>query len=254
MRFACLGSGSKGNCWVIEAGDTRVMIDCGFAMRETAQRLERLGLSPEQIDGVAITHEHSDHVRGVARFAARYGCPVWLTHGSYTMIGPREEIANARIIDSHAEFRIGGLALQAFPVPHDAREPVQYVVSGEARKFGLLTDAGHVTEHMISMLEECDAVAIECNHDVEMLHQGGYPQALKARILGRYGHLDNAVSATLLKRIAHPRMQHVVAAHLSEENNTPDLARCSLAEVMDCSSDWIGVADQYNGLEWREIA
>jgi phosphoribosyl 1,2-cyclic phosphodiesterase len=254
MRFASLGSGSKGNAWLVEAETTRVMLDCGFGVRETAARLQRLGVEPEDIAAVVVTHEHSDHVRGAAAFANRYGARVWLTHGCRVMLEASGEVPERLgLVDSHAEFAIGGLSLRPFPVPHDAREPVQFVVSDGARRWGLLTDAGHVTDYMVAMLDGCDALALECNHDVERLRRGSYPAALKARILGRYGHLDNAAAAGLLARIGRDRLQHVVAAHLSEENNTPELARAALAEALGCSPDWVGVADQAGGLAWRAI-
>ena len=148
---------------------------------------------------------------------------------------------------------MGELEFQPFPVPHDAREPVQYVVSDGARRWGLLTDAGHVTGHMISVLEDCHALTLECNHDVDRLRRGSYPARLKARILGRYGHLDNGAAAQLLGRLSTAGLQHIVAAHLSEENNTPELARAALAGALGCEPEWIGVASQSEGLGWRTI-
>jgi phosphoribosyl 1,2-cyclic phosphodiesterase len=254
MRFASLGSGSKGNAWLVESGNTRVMIDCGFAARETTLRLQRLGLEPEQIDAIAITHEHSDHVRGAAGFSARSGARVLMTHGTFAVAGANAAFGPVSLIDISEPIQVGDLALQAYTVPHDAREPVQYVVSDGAHRFALLTDAGHITEHMVSMLQGCEAIAIECNHDVGMLQRGAYPPALKSRILGRYGHLDNGVAAGLLGRVAHGRLQHVVAAHLSEENNTPRLAQAALAASLGCAEDWIAVADQQTGVEWRQIS
>lgn len=254
MRFACLGSGSKGNAWLVQAAGAAVMLDCGFSLRETVRRLDRLGQPPEAIDAVLLTHEHSDHMRGVAAFSRHYGVEVRLTHGCLAMLSAMGELpARAVVIDSHADFALGGLRIRSYTVPHDAREPVQYVVSEGVRRFGLLTDAGHVTGHMEEMLHGCQALAVECNHDTDMLMRGRYPAALKRRILGRYGHLDNGAAADLLARVRHPDLQHVVAAHLSEENNTPELARASLAAALDSSADRIDVAGQESGLEWREI-
>ncbi len=254
MRFACLGSGSQGNAWLVESGQTRVLIDCGFAARETEARLARLGVEADSLAAILLTHEHSDHGRGAKAFSRRHGCPVWLTHGCRAMLEAVDALPGAvRMIDSHAAFAIGELEFQPFPVPHDAREPVQFRVSDGARHWGLLTDAGHVTAHMAEMLGGCHALALECNHDVDQLRQGRYPATLKARILGRYGHLDNQAAAGLLGRVAHAGLQHVVAAHLSEENNDPALARAALAGALGCESEWIGVADQQDGLEWRTI-
>lgn len=254
MRFASLGSGSKGNAWLVERGSTRVLVDCGFGLREMGGRLARLGLGPEDVTAILLTHEHSDHARGAARFSARHGCPVWLTHGSRTMVeAAGMPLEHVREVDSDGAFGIGELEFSPFPVPHDAREPVQYVVSDGARRWGLLTDAGHVTAHMVAMLDGCDALALECNHDVDRLRRGSYPASLKKRILGQYGHLDNSAAADLLGRLDRRHLQHVVAAHLSEENNTPDLARQALAGVLACEPDWVGVANQAEGLAWRSI-
>lgn len=253
MRFACLGSGSKGNAWLIEAGATRVLLDCGFAQREAVRRLARLEVEADSIDAIVVTHEHGDHGRGVAAFAARHGATVHVTHGCHAMLTANAGLGAARIIDSHAPFAIGDLTLQPYPVPHDAREPVQFTFADGARKLAVLTDVGHVTGHMRDQLRDCDGLVIECNHDVEKLRAGNYPAALKARILGPFGHLDNAAGAELLAAVAHPKLQHVVAAHLSEENNTPDLARAALAGALGCAADWIGVAGQETGLEWRSL-
>lgn len=254
MRFASLGSGSRGNAWLVDSGSVLVMLDCGFGLREITTRLERLGVAADAVSAVVITHEHADHARGAARFAARYGCSVWLTHGCYAMLQAMGQAPErVQMVDSHTPFAIGDLEILPFPVPHDAREPVQYSVSDGNVRLGVLTDAGHVTEHMVQSLNGCHALALECNHDTDRLRLGGYPPGLKARILGRYGHLDNQAAAGLLARVDHSRLQHVVAAHLSEENNTPELARAALAGVLGCGPEEIGVADQNTGLDWRDI-
>jgi phosphoribosyl 1,2-cyclic phosphodiesterase len=254
VRFACLGSGSKGNAWLVQAGRTRVMVDCGFGPREAARRLARLGVAVEAVDAILVTHEHSDHGRGAARLSARAGCPVWMSHGSQVMLAAAGEGPEAvRVIPDHGAFPLGDLEITPYPVPHDAREPMQFVFSDGRARFGLLTDAGHVTPHVEAVLADCDALALECNHDVAMLEAGAYPLALKRRILGRYGHLDNQAAAALLGRVAGARLKHVVAAHLSQENNRPELARAALAGALGCTPDWIAVADQEEGLDWRDI-
>jgi phosphoribosyl 1,2-cyclic phosphodiesterase len=255
MRFACLGSGSRGNAWVVEAGDTRLMLDCGFGFRETERRLGRLGLSIGDVSGLLLTHEHTDHVRGAASFAARSGCPVWLTHGCLAMLeAAGERIERVHLVDTRAAFPVDGAEVTPYPVPHDAREPIQFVVSDGRVRFGLLTDAGHVTDHMQAQLDGCDALAVECNHDIDTLRGGSYPVFLKERILGRYGHLDNEAAAGLVEGMHQGRLKHVVAAHLSEENNTPELAQVALARALGCDPDWVGVADQITGLGWRDIS
>ncbi len=254
MRFGCLGSGSKGNAWLVHAGDTRVMVDCGFGPREAVKRLARLGVEVNSLDAILVTHEHGDHGRGAAQLASKARCSVWLTQGTHAMLEAIDIAPLAvRIVDGLQKFAIGDLEITPYPVPHDAREPMQFVFSDGASRFGLLTDAGHITPHMETVLGGCDALALECNHDVARLEAGSYPIALKRRILGRYGHLDNEAAAILLQKIAGSGLKHVVAAHLSEHNNSPELARAALAGVLGCGHDWIGVADQETGLDWREI-
>lgn len=251
IRFASLGSGSKGNALLVESGSTRVLLDCGFGPREVMTRLARLGVAAESIDAVLVTHEHADHVGGAARCAARYGWVVHASHGTAAAATQLDEIT-VRRFDSHTSFVIGDLEIQPYPVPHDAREPTQFVFSDGAQKLGVLTDTGMVTPHIVAMLTECAALVLECNHDVAMLANGRYPPPLKRRIAGDFGHLDNAAAADLLRSIGGQHLRHVIAAHLSEENNTPELAREALARALGCTMDWIGVATQTEGFAWRE--
>jgi phosphoribosyl 1,2-cyclic phosphodiesterase len=251
VRFASLGSGSRGNALVVDAGGTRVLVDCGFGPRNLAARLGRLGLEPEDIDAILVTHEHSDHLAGVSPCARRHDLDVYLTYG--TLSAARFDGVSVRVIDSHMSFAIGDLEIRPFPVPHDAREPAQFVFSDGSACLGILTDAGRVTPHMAAMLGRCDALVLECNHDAGMLASGRYPEHLKRRIAGPYGHLDNATAAELLAQLDTGRVKHVIAAHLSQENNRPDLARAALAEVLGCQPGWIGLADQDDGCDWRQL-
>lgn len=253
MRFASLGSGSRGNALLVEAGNTRVLIDAGFGPREMSRRLARLNLAGEDVDAVLVTHEHSDHVGGVFACAQRFAWTVLLTHGTLSACRPDRAHERTTIIDSHEPFSVGDLGIHPFPVPHDAREPVQFVLTDGAGRLGVLTDAGHVTSHMVAMLDGCDAVVLECNHDAEMLAQGSYPPALKRRIGSPWGHLDNDAAASLLGRMDVSRLRHVVAAHLSEQNNSPLLARAALAAVLGCAPEWIGIATQPEGFGWRDL-
>jgi phosphoribosyl 1,2-cyclic phosphodiesterase len=254
MRFASLGSGSEGNGLVVECGDTRVLIDCGFSVRDTSARLARLGLAPTDLTAILVTHEHSDHVGGVPAFAARHGIAVWATFGTLAAVADRfEGMERVYGFDGHETFAIGALAITPVPVPHDAREPVQYVIGDGAHHLGVLTDLGVSTAHVEACLTGCDALVLECNHDVDLLEKGSYPRPLKQRIAGRLGHLDNGAAAELLRNIDTSRLVHIVAAHLSRENNTPELARTALCGALGCSGDWIGIADQAQGFDWREL-
>jgi phosphoribosyl 1,2-cyclic phosphodiesterase len=254
MRFASLGSGSEGNGLVVESGSTRVLIDCGFGVRNTAVRLARLGLEPSSLSAILVTHEHSDHIGGVPAFAARHGIPVWATFGTLAAVSVRfEGMTHVYGFDSHEGFAIGALEITPIPVPHDAREPVQYVVGDGGHRLGLLTDLGVSTAHVEESLSGCDALVLECNHDLEMLENGDYPYPLKQRIAGRLGHLHNEAAAGILSRIDTSRLTHIIAAHLSRQNNTPDLARTALASALECAPDWIGIAEQATGFDWREL-
>jgi len=254
MRFASLGSGSQGNGLIVEAGSTRVLLDCGFSLNETVFRLGRCGLMPDDLDAIVVTHEHDDHIGGVARFAARYEIPVYLTHGTLTAAGAaRGQLQDVAVIDSHTVLAIGDLELQPYPVPHDAREPAQFVFGDGAARLGVLTDVGTPTAHIRSVLSGVDALVLECNHDAQLLANSAYPPWLKRRIGGRLGHLDNASAASLVADLDCSRLQHVVAAHLSQQNNTPALAREALANALKCTPDWIRTATQDDGFGWLDI-
>jgi len=254
MRFCCLGSGSDGNGLIVESGSTRILVDCGFSVNETVQRLARHGILPSSLAGIVVTHEHADHIGGVPRFAARFDLPVWLTYGTLATVNGRFDCVGAiHPFDSHGAFAIGDIAVAPIIVPHDAREPVQYVFGDGARRLGLLTDIGMPTPHVIECLSGCDALVIECNHDAQMLADGDYPFALKQRIAGRHGHLDNDATASLLRAIDCTRLQHLFAAHLSKQNNTPELARAAVSAALNCAAEWIGIAEQETGFGWRDI-
>ena len=253
MRFASLGSGSEGNGLVVESGGTCVLIDCGFGVRNAAVRLARLGLAPSSLTAILVTHEHSDHIGGVPAFAARHGIPVWATFGTLAEVSIRfEGMTQVYGFDSHERFAIDALEIMPIPVPHDAREPVQYVIGDGTRRVGVLTDIGVSTVHVEASLSGCDALVLECNHDVDMLENGDYPYPLKQRIGGRLGHLSNEAAGAILTQIDTTRLTHIIAAHLSQQNNTPELARGALATALGCEPEWIGIADQATGFAWRE--
>jgi phosphoribosyl 1,2-cyclic phosphodiesterase len=254
MRFALLGSGSEGNALLVESAEVRLLVDCGFGLAETETRLARLGVALEQLDAILVTHEHGDHAGGVARVAAKARAPVYLTHGTHASLPSALAAAQIRIIDSHTPFALRDVLIKPYPVPHDAREPVQFVFESGGARLALLTDVGGLTPHIEHMLSGCNAVVLECNHDAQMLRDGPYPASLKARVAGRTGHLDNAAAAALLQRIDSSRLSCLVAAHLSVTNNRPALAQQALANVLNCVPDWIAVADQALGLGWRDVA
>lgn len=252
MRFASLGSGSRGNGTLVEQGDTCLLIDCGFSVRETERRLARLGKSAEQLAAVLVTHEHGDHISGVGALARKYGLPVWATRGTVAAdrLGEGVDVAT---FCSHSHFAIGDVEVQPFPVPHDAREPSQFVFSNGDRRLGLLTDVGSYTPHIEACLSGCEALILECNHERSLLENGDYPFPLKLRVGGELGHLSNAQAAEIMTRLDTTQLGQLVAAHLSEKHNTAELARLALSEALDCEAEWIAVAEQEAGLDWRDV-
>ncbi|MFO7593098.1 MAG: MBL fold metallo-hydrolase [Pseudomonadota bacterium] len=255
MRFALLGSGSKGNASLVESGQTRLLIDCGFSVKELEGRMARLGVEADSIDAVLVTHEHNDHLAGVGAFARKYGKPVWLTAGTAKgAAGRLGLLPQCRLLNCHREFAIGDLQVTPFPVPHDAREPCQFVFTNGDKRLGLLTDSGRSTQHIEQQLSACDALILESNHDTGMLRKGPYPPRLQARVGGELGHLSNDQAAAILQRIDCSSLQHLVAAHLSEKNNLPELATSALSEALGCEPEWIALAHQTSGLDWREIS
>ncbi|MBK1632721.1 hypothetical protein CKO31_18620 [Thiohalocapsa halophila] len=256
MRFAVLGSGSRGNATLVECDGTRVLLDCGFPLRDIEQRLAAIDVRPDELTAVVVTHEHGDHVAGVPRLARRYGLEVWATPGTWKVtcasVGRRagaEDVQRLRLFPSHARrLRIGALTLHPIPVPHDAREPCQFVFEGDGRRLGVLTDAGTVTPRMCDALRECDALLLEANHDPELLRSGPYPPSLQRRVGGAFGHLSNAQAAALLERVHHRRLGKLLLSHLSQQNNRPDLVRSAMRGV---SSDLdISIAEQDSGTGW----
>jgi phosphoribosyl 1,2-cyclic phosphodiesterase len=253
MRFLCLGSGSKGNATLIECGATRVLVDCGFAGKEAERRLAQVGVLPAELDAILVTHEHGDHVRGVRTLAARFGIDVWTTPGTWRQAGGNA-LPGLRLFSGHqAGFRIGDLAVTPFPVPHDAREPCQFVFECAGLRLGMLTDAGHVTSHVRDLLRECDSLMLECNHDSEMLRSGPYPPALQARVGGRFGHLSNDQAAELLDALPLGRLHHLVVAHVSAKNNDPGLVRERLNQVSVDLEQRTTLADQDRPGPWLAV-
>lgn len=258
MRFCSLGSGSTGNALVVEAAGgatvTRLLVDCGFSLRELDARLARAGLRAAQLDAVFVTHEHGDHVGAVLALARRERLPVWMSHGTWQAIGrPALDHGLLRFARDGEPVAVGDLELRPYTVPHDAAEPLQLRCGDGASVLGVLTDVGVPTPHVLAHLERCDALLLECNHDPALLAQSRYPASLKARIGGRWGHLANDAAAAVLAACRHGGLRHVVAAHLSEENNRPELAAAALAAACGGASQDIVVAHPRHGADWLDL-
>lgn len=253
LRFASLGSGSRGNATLIEQGQTLLMVDNGFSVRQTRSRLDRLGRSPEQITAILVTHEHADHSTGVEAFARKYDIPVWASHGTAMALKWVSDSDRVQCFDSHQSFMIESITVRPVAVPHDAREPTQFVFQHEAQKLGVLTDVGSITPHIRQAFSGCDALLLECNYDPQMLNSGPYPPALKNRVAGDWGHLSNQQAAGFLSELDQSRLQRMVLAHLSEKNNQPDLALHAIQSQLANPQMAIHVADQELGFDWQEI-
>lgn len=250
MRFASLGSGSQGNGLIVEHDGYRILVDCGFGLADTARRLARLELEPGDLHAIVVTHEHDDHAGGVARLAAKYRLPVWMTPGTLRGMEGFFSGCDVRPIDGYRPFSMGSMQVSPYPVPHDAREPAQYVFSDGRVRLGLVTDAGEVTPHMIAVLTGCDGLLLEFNHDAELLRRGRYPDTLKRRISGRWGHLANEAAQALLAMLAGQQLRTVVGMHLSHENNRPELVRSAMEGVLGRFSGQVGIACQDAGTPW----
>ncbi len=253
LRFASLGSGSRGNGTLIGSHQTLVLMDCGFRVNEVIRRMARLQVDPQQLAGILVTHEHSDHAGGVLKLARRYRLPVWMTGGTFDALG-RPKFPQLTLINPHEAFAVGDLQVQPYPVPHDAREPCQYVFSDGDLRLGILSDSGEITAHIRERLSACDALLLEFNHCPEMLALGPYPPALQARVGGRLGHLNNQQAVGLLTAIDRSRLQHLVAAHISEKNNLPQRVHAAVAEQLPAEAEALVLAHQDLGLDWRTLS
>ena len=257
MRLAILGSGSRGNALVLESGGRRILIDAGFSCRELERRLRLVGIEPETLEALVLTHEHSDHVRGADRLARRYRLPVWATSGTLgsTALGEETRRAARRLV-SGVLAEIAGFAVEPFAIPHDAAEPVGFAVEdGAGRRLGLVADLGNRSRLAWGRLAELDVLVLETNHDLGMLRDGPYPWSLKQRIAGRHGHLSNEEAADGVPELVSDRLRWVVCYHLSRTNNSPALAADAVGEALAREGCPAGVAltEQDRPTEWLAV-
>lgn len=233
MRLHLLASGSAGNCLFVEAGETRILIDCGISGAETARRLEQVGARPDSVEAIVVSHEHSDHIQGVGVLARRYGLPVYLTAGTQGACnGQLDPPVEVRPFVPGHEFMVGDLTIRPFSIPHDAAEPVAFTLHHGGVKAGVATDLGFSTALARQHLSGSHLLVLESNHDPDMLARSAYPWELKRRIRGRSGHLSNRDAARLLEGVLHDGLETVALAHLSERNNRPELALMEADEVL----------------------
>lgn len=258
LRFKSLGSGSSGNATLVEAQSgahtTRLLIDCGLRLRDLEARLLEAGTCAEEVDAIFITHEHGDHLGCARSFVNRYPTPLWMSQGTWLAVSDDSWMVHQHMLNVARDgcmIEIAALQALPFTVPHDAREPLQLRCSDGNKHLGIVTDLGHVSSHVVASLQGCHALLLETNHDPDLLEASSYPSFLKQRVAGPWGHLANQAAAELLVHIKHDQLHYVQAAHLSERNNTPELARASLSAVLGCSPNDIDVADPLAGSAWR---
>jgi phosphoribosyl 1,2-cyclic phosphodiesterase len=256
LRFRSLGSGSTGNATLVEARSgatvTRLLIDCGFGVRQLDARLARVGLAASDIHAVFVTHEHDDHIGCTHALSMRERVSVWMSEGSWLATGGRDYEGRLQFARDGAAIEIGDITIEPFTVPHDAREPLQLVCSDGQRRIGVLTDLGHATPYVLERLAGLDALLLECNHDGGMLANSSYPPFLKARVGGNYGHLSNAAAAAIARAVHHAGLRHVLAAHLSLQNNRPEIVRRMLADALGAAEHEMLTADAAHGSDWLD--
>jgi phosphoribosyl 1,2-cyclic phosphodiesterase len=249
LRFSVLASGSGGNACYVETNGARILIDAGLSCREMERRLTAVGVSASRLDGIVLTHEHLDHIRGAGPMARRYNLPLYINSGTLEngqkTLGKLPEL---RLIETGGSLFINDLVIETFTKCHDAADPMGIVISSNGTRIGLATDLGRSTRLAEERLKGCQALILEFNHDPEMLDEGPYPLYLKQRIKGPDGHLSNQKGGELLRALSHADLRLVVLAHLSKTNNDPEKAREEAARVLgtcglEATGIWVGEQD-----------
>lgn len=249
MKLAVLGSGSRGNAVLLRSDSTAILIDAGFSGRQIERRLAAVGQDPTGIEAIVVTHDHSDHTRGIGVYARRHGTPLYMTDSTKTacaaLLSGSEGVSPYR---AGRPFRIGDLVVEPFITAHDAVDPVAVAVTGEAcgTRIGIATDMGRPTAGAMHALSGCDFLVLEANHDEDLLRRGPYPRSVQARIASTHGHLSNRAAAELARRLLHPRLSGILLAHLSMECNRPELAERTVRRSLSRAGwkGFLGVAAQ----------
>lgn len=251
MRFASLGSGSLGNATLVGVDSTFVLVDCGFTTKEVEKRLARLNIEPQSITAILVTHEHGDHAKGVGPLSRKYKIPVFMSHGTYVS-RKYGDLPKLTLIAEGDDVSIDDLQITPVTVPHDAREPLQFIFHYQGRKLGILTDLGSISERVIDAYDECDALFLEANHDVMMLADGPYPPSLRTRVGGPWGHLNNQQTASLLSSLSLSKIQHIVIGHISKKNNSLEKTSAALSHLADLTNV-MQYACQDEGFGWLDV-
>jgi phosphoribosyl 1,2-cyclic phosphodiesterase len=234
VRLTILGSGSSGNCAYVETDETRVLIDAGFSLRQIRQRLASIGRAPENLTGILITHEHADHIHGLSVMAEKLRLPVYCNRATREAIERQLAIRlDCRLFATGASFEVGDIAVETFTIPHDAQDPVGFLLRTSEGTIGFLTDLGHATKLVLQRVRAANVLVLESNHDVKMLQDCPHrPWSLKQRILSRHGHLSNEAAAEAAEAIMSADLRHLYLAHLSRQCNRPELAFRVMTEQM----------------------
>lgn len=252
MQFAVLGSGSKGNATLVRAGQTAVLIDCGFTVQETLNRMAAIAFDPHQLSAIVVTHEHGDHSKGVVPLSRRLGVPVYASVGTSIALKWHDKQSIEPLIAGQST-HIGDLEVLPVVVPHDAREAYQFVIGHRSGRLGILTDLGHITPHVVQSYQNIDVLLLEANHDLAMLEAGPYPPALKRRVGGPWGHLNNDQSAEFLQQLNLAQLQYIVIAHVSEQNNSLERARSVISEAIPEHAHKLMMSHQDQPSTWCTI-
>lgn len=246
MKVHVLASGSSGNAVLVEGREGALLLDCGLGPRVLASCLRQVNVQVPTLRGLILSHEHSDHVKGLRKFRERFSVPIWATGGTWNALGGVSE--EGAICASGRPFEVSGFTVQPVATVHDAAEPTAFLVEENGVRLGLVTDTGKVTDLLFERLAGCHILLLEANHDLDMLRYGPYPAALKQRIASSHGHLSNEQARQALERLVHPDLQYVVAMHLSQENNAPSLVQRELMRVLAGSSVNLAVASARGGV------
>ncbi len=252
LAFSSLGSGSKGNGTLVRGKDTLILVDCGFTLKETERRLQRLGVTPQDLDAVVVTHEHGDHINGVGPLTRKYKMPLYITAGTRRS-KKMGEIPDVQLIKHYQPFTVKSLHIIPVAVPHDASEPAQYIIECQNKRLGILTDLGNISPHVEMHYQSCDALILEANHDPAMLASGDYPFSLKQRVGGAWGHLSNQQAARFLESVDRQKLEHLVIAHISRQNNSMDLAQQAFNDVQQPIKNVV-YACQDEGFDWLSLS
>jgi phosphoribosyl 1,2-cyclic phosphodiesterase len=230
------------------------MVDCGFSIKDCSRRLQRLEKTPADIDAILVTHEHSDHWKGVLPLGSRFAIDIYITAGCLRATGlTLSDYVGFKLIDSHKTFNIGDIEIKPIPVPHDALEPVQFIFSNNINRHGILTDVGSITPYIEQQYSGCDGLLVEANHDLELLNSGAYPRFLKNRVSGEWGHLNNNQTAALISVIDQACIKQLVIGHISQTNNDKSVVRQTIEKVYQGSAKVI-YADQEEGFDWLYLS